>query len=162
MSMARNSEKQRRKASQKSTQTVGFLSSPWSAYVAIDFCSNQGALADDLGESNAHQQKAQLRLLGDEATWHTWLEPSDATSCLGIAVAQVSGLSKAVQPNHYRVLRYTACICQAISVVILLTGTYRFSEYRPLSVGKVRELPNEVYWSLAFWSSYHTLLALTP
>jgi len=84
-------------------------------------------------------------LLGNEATWNTRLEPSDATSCLGIAVAQVSGVSKAVQPDHYRVLRYTACICQALSVVILLTGTYRFFPVRAAISGKGKRTS---YWSL--------------
>lgn len=45
---------------------------------------------------------------------------------MGIVVAQMSKVSKVVRPDHYHMLRYKACICQAISIVILLIGTYRF------------------------------------
>jgi len=72
-------------------------------------------------------------LLGNEATWHIWLGLSVATSWLGIAVARM--VSKAVQPDHYHMLHHAACICQAISVVILLIGTYRFFREQSVTNG---------------------------
>ena len=53
---------------------------------------------------------------------------------MGVVVAQMSKISKVVEPDHYHMLRYKACICQAVSVVILLIGTYRFyCEQRAIS-----------------------------
>ena len=45
---------------------------------------------------------------------------------MGVVVAQMSKISKVVRPEHYHMLRYKACICQALSIVILVIGTYRF------------------------------------
>lgn len=94
--------------------------------MATEFFSGEGTLVEHLGEQNMHQQGHGQCLLGNEATWHSWLGLSDATSWLGIAVAQISRVSKAVRPENYHVLHHAACICQATSVVILLIGTYRF------------------------------------
>lgn len=67
-----------------------------------------------------------LKIVANERTWHNWLALSNATSWMGIIVAQMSKISKVVGPKHNHMLRYKACICQGASIVILLIGTYRF------------------------------------
>lgn len=68
----------------------------------------------------------ELTRIANERTWHNWLALSNATSWMGIVVAQMSKISKVVRPDHYHMLRYKACICQAVSIIILIIGTYRF------------------------------------
>ena len=45
---------------------------------------------------------------------------------MGIVVAQMSKIARVVRPEHYHMLRYKACICQVVAIIVLLIGSYRF------------------------------------
>ena len=45
---------------------------------------------------------------------------------MGVIVAQMSKISKVVRPGYHHTLRYKACMCQIVAVILLLLGTYRF------------------------------------
>lgn len=62
----------------------------------------------------------------NERTWHNWLAASNAVAWMGIIVAQMSRVQCVVRPDHYNILRNKAAMCQAIAIIILLIGSYRF------------------------------------
>lgn len=43
-----------------------------------------------------------------------------------MVVAQMSRIDRIVRPEHARMLRNKACLCQALAIVILAIGSYRF------------------------------------
>ena len=45
---------------------------------------------------------------------------------MGVVVAQMSRINRIVRPDHARMLRNKACLCQGLAIVILLIGSYRF------------------------------------
>lgn len=81
----------------------------WASYISCEFSENN--LEDHLA---------------NERTYQNWLALSDATSWMGIAVAQMSKVRNTMRPDHYNMFRYTACICHALAIISLLFGTYRF------------------------------------
>lgn len=120
------SEKSEESCSKTSILSLSSIKSMWSTYIAVDFIDEENALVDHLGLYSESVFVRLLMLSANERTWHNWLALSNATSWMGIVVAQMAKISNVVNPTHYHMLDYKACICQAVSVVILLIGTYRF------------------------------------
>ncbi|KAK5072498.1 hypothetical protein LTR51_005136, partial [Lithohypha guttulata] len=105
-------DKDRRELSEKSSLfSFEGIKSFWSKRVAFEFFSKDSALADHYA---------------NERTWHNWLAVSNAVSWMGIVVAQMSKIARVVRPEHYHMLRYKACICQVVAIIVLLIGSYRF------------------------------------
>lgn len=71
-------------------------------------------------------QPAKLTWPANERTWHNWLALSNATSWMGIVVAQTSKISYTLGPHQQNILIKKACICQILSIIIILIGTHRF------------------------------------
>jgi len=124
--MPGDTERQRSKPSIQSFSIFERVWSLWSANVAVDFFSDEGILSDHLGELTQVRQTTSLIHIANERTFHNWLALSNATSWMGIIVAQMSKISKVVRSDHSHMLRYKACICQVVSMIILLIGMYRF------------------------------------
>lgn len=124
--MTESAEKIERKAFSDSFLLSGKIKSIWSRWAAVDFWGHEGSLSDHLGILIVTIRFVTLKGTANERTYHNWLALSNTTSWMGVVITQMSKIAEVVRLEHHYMLRYNACVCQALSIAILTLGTCRF------------------------------------